>query len=104
MPTPEQLSALQKARAVVGVSKSPGGQAILDRVAELVSEAEEDCLACMGSDEVRAGFQRRWQQRLAVQREIEKFIASHEAAIKQIEDEIQQEEQWEQRQIQSVQW
>jgi hypothetical protein len=104
MPTPEQQQALLDAESVIQAAGSVGGKKILAHLQALADEAKEECFACQGGDVVRAGFHRRWQQREAVIREVNAWIQGLQGQVEQIKQEIQQEEQWEQRQHQPVQW
>lgn len=77
--TAEELQHLAEVREVCRTINSAGWQHLLTQIKRFVDEAHEDMFgAVYASAEVKAAFQMRWQQREAMLRGIQKYIADCE--------------------------
>lgn len=89
----EEALQLAELREVYQTTNTAGWQRIKKRLQSLVDEAHEDCFgAVFASAEVKAAFMTRWQQREAVIRDLNGYIASCEEQRMRILEEIKERE------------
>lgn len=87
-----ELDDLSRFSGIVEMSKSSSFIDMMAMIDGLVSEAHEAMLGCLSMDlQVRFGFEMRYQQRIAMQREIKNWIESAQRGHEEILETMRQE-------------